>query len=157
MKKVLTLALTGLLLAPVAVAETGEDSPLFVSSSSLGISREVPSSKLRLIDPGRLRNSNEFIMSYNSSGNNPFQGLYLSTFNYRLANPLDVSVTLGASFVPQGGFGESSQSSVFLSSFGLRYQPNESTLIQFHYQDPRGVLPYYYGNPFANRWWYRDR
>lgn len=157
MKKALALALGVLLLGAAAAAEAGQDEPLFVTDSSLGITGPSPSSKYRLIDPSRLSNSNQMMFAYSSSGKNNFQGLYLSTFGYQLASPLDVSVTLGARLTPSGVWGDSSQGQFFLSSLNLRYQPSESTLLEFHYQDPRGMLPYYYSNPFANRWWYRDR
>jgi hypothetical protein len=157
MKKALALALGVLLLGAAAVAEAGRSDPLFVPNSSLGITGPSPSSKFRLIDPSRLTNSNEVIFSYGSSGKNNYQGLYLSTFGYQLASPLDMSVTLGASLTPSGVWGDSSQGRFFLSSVNLRYQPSESTLFEFHYQDPRGMLPYYYANPLANRWWYKNR
>ena len=157
MKKALMLALSGLLLVAATAAKAGQDEPLLVQNSSLGITGPSPSSKFRLIDPSRLNNWNQVIFSIDSSGGNSYQGLYLSTFDYRLASPLDMSVTLGARFAPKGDWGDSSQGQFFLSNLSLRYQPTESTLIQFIYQDPRGMLPYYYANPFAQRWGYRDR
>jgi hypothetical protein len=64
---------------------------------------------------------------------------------------------LGASLTPRSGWGDSSQGQFFLSNMSLTYRPSESTLIQFMYQDPRGLVPYFYANPLANRWWYRGR
>lgn len=157
MKKALTLVVGGLLVCGAVFAQTEREQPEFVPNTSLGITNNVPSSGLRLIDPSRLRNYNQMIFSVSSSGSDSFQGLYLSSLDYRLARPLDLSVTLGASFTPGGNWGDSSQGQFFLSSMSLRYQPSESTLIRFYYQDPRGLVPYYYANPLANRWWYRDR
>jgi hypothetical protein len=94
------------------------------------------------MDPSRLQHFNQLVFSMDSSGGDSFQGLYLSTFDYRLANPLAMSVTLGARFTPNNTFEESSQGSFFLSNLRLKYQPSENTLIMFQYQDPRGVVPY---------------
>ncbi len=157
MQKVLMLALGCIVLGGSAAAQTESEAPLLVPRASFGISEDSPSSKFRLIDPSRLKNYNQVVFSYNSSARGSVDGLFLSSFDYRLANPLDVSVTLGASLTPQSEWSAGSQGQFFLSSLSLRYQPSESTLIQFHYQDPRGIVPYYYANPLANRWWYRER
>lgn len=129
-------------------AKTGQSEPQILGSSSLGFTSNVPSSKLRLIDPSRLQHWNELVFSFDNSGRDSFQGLYLSTFGYQLANPLDLSVTLGARFAGDSVFSDSNQGSFFLSNLRLRYQPNESTLIMFQYQDPRGMTPYYW-HPYS--------
>jgi hypothetical protein len=157
MKKALTLVLCGLLLASAGLAQTEKEEPQLPLSSSLNMSNQIPSSGLSLIDPSRLHNYNQMIVSYNSAMEGGYQGLFLSTFDYNLARPLDMSFTLGASFTPQGDFGSTNQGQFFLSNFNLRYQPTESSTIEFHYQDARGLTPYYYANPLANRWWYRNR
>jgi len=108
------------------------------------------------LDPSRLKNYNQLMFSVGNSGSK-YQGLFLSTFQYRIARPLDISVTLGADLTPRSSLGYSSEGQFFLSNVSLTYRPSESSLIQFVYQDPRGLFPYYYANPFASRWWYRDR
>jgi hypothetical protein len=145
---VLVLTVGLLAIGAPALAEVGQEKPQAVGDSFLGLSGNVPSSKLRLMDPSRLQHSNQLIFSLDNSGSDSFQGLYLSTFDYRLASPLDVSVTLGARFSPYNSIGDSSQGSFFLSNLRLRYQPSESTLIMFQYQDPRGMVPYYW-NPYS--------
>jgi hypothetical protein len=148
MKTVLLLTVGFWAIGTSAFAEVGKDDPRVLGDPFLGLTNYMPSSKLRLMDPSRLQNSNQMIFSFDSSGRDSFQGLYLSTFDYRLANPLDVSVTLGARFTPNNTFGDSSQGAFFLSNLRLKYQPSESTLIMFQYQDPRGMVPYYW-HPYS--------
>ena len=142
MRRAFLLAIGFFLIGTGALAQSDQGKSQVVGQSPLGLSEQVPSSKLRLLDPSRLRHSNQLVFSMSNYGTDSFQGLYLSTFDYRLASPLDVSVTLGARFAPNNTFGDSSQGSFFLSNLRLKYQPNESTLIMFQYQDPRGLVPY---------------
>ena len=157
MKKALALVLCGLFIVSAAFAQTEQEEPQLPLNSSLNMSTQVPSSGLRLIDPSRLHNYNQMIFSYNNTMEGGYQGLFLSTFDYNLAKPLDMSFTLGASYTPKGDFGSTNQGQFFLSNFSLRYQPTESSTIEFLYQDARGLPPYHYANPLANRWWYRNR
>ena len=157
MKKEFMLVLCWLFAASVVFAQTEQEGPRLPLNSSLSTTAQVPSSGLRLIDPSRLQNYNQMIFSYDSSSEGGYTGLFLSTFDYRLAKPLNMSFTLGASYTPKGNFGSSEQGQFFLSDFNLRYQPTESSVIEFYYQDARGLTPYYYANPLANRWWYRNR
>jgi hypothetical protein len=157
MKKALTLLVCGLFLASAAFAQTEEEPQQLPNNSALNMSTQVPSSGLRLIDPSRLNNYNQVIFSYDSASKGGYQGLFLSTFDYKLARPLNMSFTLGARYTPKGDFGSSEQGQFFLSNFNLRYQPTESSVIEFHYQDARGLTPYYYANPLADRWWYQHR
>lgn len=157
MKKTLALVVCGLLVVSAASAQTGGE-PELPLNSALNMSNQIPSSGLRLLDPSRLQNYNQMIFSYDSASKSGYQGLFLSTFDYKLANPLDMSFTLGARYTPKGDFGSSEQGQFFLSNFNLRYQPTESSVIEFIYQDARGLNPYYYyANPLASRWWYRNR
>lgn len=157
MTKTLALVVCGLFVAAAGFAQAGQEEPRLPLSSSLSTSNQVPSSGLRLIDPSRLNNYNQMIFSYDSSSKSGYQGLFLSTFDYKLANPLNVSFTLGARYTPQGDFGNTEQGQFFLSNFNMRYQPTESSTFEFHYQDARGLSPYYYANPLARQWWYRNR
>jgi hypothetical protein len=157
MTKALTLIVCGLLFSSSALAQVDKDEPRPLLNSSLNMSTQVPSSGLRLIDPSRLHNYNQMIFSYDSSSLGGYQGLFLSTFDYQLANPLNMSFTLGARYAPDGAFGSTEQGQFFLSNFNLRYQVTESSVFEFHYQDARGLTPYHYANPLAHRWWYRNR
>jgi len=138
--------------APCAAASS-HDGPVFRPGLAPGGYRARPSSGLRLLDPSKLRNYNQLIFSVSNTGPR-YQGLFLSTFEYRLASPLEMSLTLGASLSPSNSFGYSSRGQFFLSSLRLTYRPTDSSVVQFVYQDPRGIAPYYYANPFAGRWWY---
>ena len=93
-------------------------------------------------------------------------GLYTASFGYRLANPLQMHLDLGAGYAPQvnSGYGAASYnpgfSGLFVKNFSLDWRPGANSLVRFSYQDRRSPLqwgPYdgsyynpYNASPFAD-------
>jgi hypothetical protein len=99
------------------------------------------------LDPSRLQISTE--LSFGTGfGGGPAQGLQVTRFQYRVGEPLALSVSLGNAFGAPGARG----SSPFLEGLDLAYRPFNSFLIQVRYQDFRSPLQYSRGDlPYAWR------
>ena len=88
-------------------------------------------------------------------------GLYTASFGYKLANPLQLHLDLGAAYTPSvntGSYGAASYnpgfSGLFVKNFSLDWRPGANSLVRFSYQDLRSPLQYgpyggYY-SPFYN-------
>jgi hypothetical protein len=88
------------------------------------------------LDPQRLQVMSE-VMVGTGFGGQGVSGLQLTRFQYRLADPLAVRLSLGNAF---GGGPASGAGSFFLESLDVAYQPFRSLLVQVHYQDVRSPL-----------------
>lgn len=94
-------------------------------------------------------------------------GLYTASFGYRLANPLQLHLDLGAGYSPSmnTGYGAASYnpgfSGLFVKNFALDWRPGANSLVRFSYQDRRSPLqwgpydnslysPYYNQSPFGD-------
>lgn len=76
-------------------------------------------------------------------GGGPAHGLQVTRLQYRIGDPLAVSVSIGNTFGMGGGMGGNAKmSSPFLEGLDLSYRPFDSMLIQVHYQDIRSPLQY---------------
>jgi hypothetical protein len=93
-------------------------------------------------------------------------GLYTASFGYRLANPLQVHLDLGAGYAPGSvnrAYGAAAYnpgfSGLFVKNFSLDWKPGANSLVRFSYQDRRSPLqwgpydnsyysPYYNPSPF---------
>lgn len=100
------------------------------------------------IDMNRLTMQQSFSMSYLSSGQGSLvSNLYRNSMSYRLTDNLEMNLDLAYRFTPnqfnsltplQNG---NNDQGMFLPSFGMKYQPSKSFLIEFQYNQ---VDPYSY-------------
>jgi hypothetical protein len=79
-------------------------------------------------------------------------GLYTASFGYKLANPLQMHLDLGAAYTPQvnlGTYGAASYnpgfSGLFVKNLSLDWHPGANSLVRFSYQNVRSPLQYGYG------------
>jgi len=101
------------------------------------------------LDRSRLRMSAEFIMGGGSAGTN---GLQVTRFQYQVASPLNVRVSVGNTFGGTGRAGAATNG-MFLEGLDVSYQPFRSMLIQVRYQDVRTPLQYNSrSDPFFDTW-----
>jgi hypothetical protein len=108
------------------------------------------------LDMSRLTVKQSFSMSYLASKDGSLMtNLYRNSMSYKLTDKLELSLDLAYRFTPTQlnsykilSEGQSDQS-LFLPSFGMRYQPSKNIMIEFQYNQ---VDPYYYGNnPWSRR------
>lgn len=107
-------------------------------------------SSLFLLDPSRLKINHTISSSYTSiGGRGILTNMYLANINYKLANPLDLRVTLGVANSQGSFFGPKRGASSILPGFQLHYHPSNSFNLIINYQQyPAG----YYGlYPFDYR------
>ncbi len=112
-----------------------------------------------LFDPSRLTWNQSLTFGVSSGSRwGGTSGLYTSSFNYRLANPLNLRVDIGAQLTSgMRGFGQS-QGGVFLQGMSLDWRPSKNSFIRFIYQDRRSPLQwgsdpmdgYYRPSPFVS-------
>ncbi|HAD81675.1 MAG: hypothetical protein A2509_06060 [Candidatus Edwardsbacteria bacterium RIFOXYD12_FULL_50_11] len=108
-----------------------------------------------LIDMSRLSMQQSFSMSYLGTNNGSLvSNLYRNSMSYRLTDKLELNLDLAYRFTPnqfnslssfQGG---KHDQGMFLPSFGMKYQPSKSFLIEFQYNQ---VDPYSYNAYPLNR------
>jgi len=87
-----------------------------------------------LLDPSRLQISHQLVFSY-ASGSMVTQntaGLFLTSFQYAVSNPLTLNVTLGSALTHSQPRGFQANE-LFLQNFSLRYAPNDNFLLFFSY------------------------
>ncbi|MBU1356537.1 MAG: hypothetical protein KJ620_08210 [Candidatus Edwardsbacteria bacterium] len=100
------------------------------------------------MDMSRLSMNQSFSMSYlSSSRGSLLSNLYRNSLSYRITDNLEMNLDLAYRFTPNQFNSLSSLQSgntnqgMFLPSFGMKYQPNKSFLIEFQYNQ---VDPYSY-------------
>ena len=116
-------------------------------------SEDVPKgSSVFLLDPSRLKIGHTLSTSYASiGGKGVLTSMYLADINYKLANPLDLRLTLGVANSQGALFGPKRSANSFVPGFQLHYHPsNHFNLIINYQQYPAGA--YYPGlSPFEYR------
>lgn len=101
------------------------------------------------LDASRLRMSAEFIMGGGSAGTS---GLQVTRFQYQVANPLNVRVSIGNTFGGAPSRAGAATNGMFLEGLDVSYQPFKSMLIQVRYQDVRTPLQYGSYNSYFDPW-----
>jgi hypothetical protein len=113
-------------------------------SSASGESPALLSS-VPLLDFSRLRVSHALSYTFSSGGaRNTSTGLFVSSFDYRVASPLSMRLDVGAVMDrAQASAGRGPE--VFLKGLGLDYHPSDSFRLQLSYRNlPRSA---WYGAP----------
>ncbi|MCI0595625.1 MAG: hypothetical protein L0Z48_03670, partial [candidate division Zixibacteria bacterium] len=109
-------------------------------------------SSVFLLDPSRFKIGHTISTSYASiAGRGVLTSMYLADISYKLANPLDIRVTLGVANSQGALFGPKGSANSFIPGFQLHYHPsNAFNLIVNYQQYPAGS--YYPGFlPFGYR------
>ncbi len=120
---------------------------------------EMPSSSIGgLLDPAKLDMSHSISFGYSSAAaryGDGYSGLYQNRLNYKIADPLDLTITLGYAFASPYDQGELSQKERIIPGFALRYQPSDNLLMQISYRAanayagrPLSFGERYYGAPW---------
>lgn len=109
-----------------------------------------------LFNPEKLSVRQSFSMSYLSSGSGSlFSNTYRNSMSYKLSEKLLLNLDLAYRFTPSqfNSYsplqGEGRNQGLFIPSFGIKYQPGSSFMIEFQYNR---IDPYdYYGNGIWRR------
>jgi hypothetical protein len=104
-----------------------------------------------LLDPARLKIYNSYTFSYFSSGNTSGSyGIYTTTLNYQLSNPLSLTLSLNYLHQPLSVFGRDDLrvKNTVLPNFQLNYRPNNN--FSFMIDIVTFFLPYNWEN--ENMW-----
>ncbi len=127
---------------------------LLVFNYSLGFSQNqnpnsslfAPTKAFSLLDPSKLKISNTYSFGYFSSGRSSGSiGMYMSTIEYQIYQPLTVKLGLG--YVHPGFIGNNNfdVNSRILSNFSLRYRPSSNFSLSI---DVLTLPEYYYLNRY---------
>ncbi len=99
-----------------------------------------------LLDPSRLTISQSYSMSFCSGlGPDSWNGLYLSTLQYRFAVPVTLSLDLGFAHQPGALFAvgpvnaDAKNGAFVIPRMELTYRPFRNTLLRFQYFDGRNL------------------
>lgn len=107
-----------------------------------------------LFDPSRFKMSHSYSFSYFSSGKTSGSfGVYTSLLEYRISNPLSVTLTLNYLHQPLSVFHKDDLriKDAVLPNFQLRYRPNDSFSFTINIQ----TFPYSYGLESSQLFWQR--
>ncbi len=129
-----------------------------VSQSGFGL-RPYGSSSAGLLDPSRLSIDHAVSFGVTSSGDQSLtQALYQSRFNYRLSNPLTLSLMMGVQNMNGNNIpGFNSENAVF-GGFSLDYRPSKNVFFHLEMQHlPAGSYAPAYLSPFGYSQLYSDR
>lgn len=110
-------------------------------------------------DPGKLKMSQSFSMSYQTFGQNGIAlGVYTNSLSYQVSDPLSVQMDVSLMHSPYNTFGDKlgkSLSGIYLSRAELNYKPSENTLFQIQFRQLPASL-YYGGYGYGGMFWGLD-
>lgn len=124
-----------------------QDDPLGIKSNTKSFS---------LLDPQRLKLSHSYTFSYFSSSRySGSMGVYTTTVNYQLSQPLSLTLSLNYLHQPLSVFGRDNLrvKDDILPNFQLHYKPNNSFSLWINVE----TLPTSYWWGYQNSWWERPR
>jgi hypothetical protein len=132
---------------PASEIQSGQNDLLGVKSNVKGLS---------LLDPARLRLHQSYTFSYfSNSRSSGSLGIYTTTLDYQLSEPLSLTLSLNYLHQPLSVFGRSNAGtkSDILPNFQLRYRPSNSFSLWIDVV----TLPSTYGWGYDGYWWDRRR
>ena len=92
-------------------------------------------SSLFLLDPSRFKIGHTISTSYASiGGRGILTSMYLADISYKLANPLDIRVSLGVANSQGALFGPKRSANSFIPGFQLHYHPSNNFNLIINYQ-----------------------
>ena len=126
--------------------------------------RNTDASGFSFLDRNRFSMQQSYSLSYASGGAGSMSsGLYLNTLNYKLSNPLTLSVDLGfytpiSSTIPGARqntlMSQGTGSSFVLPRVGLEYRPNDRFVMNLDLVNMQDAYKAY-GSPYAQPFWNR--
>jgi len=129
----------------------GPARPCLAEEPAVPVLTETPkSASIFLLDPSRLKINHTISSSYASlGGRGILTNMYQANIQYKLAEPLDLQLTLGVANSQGSFFGPKRSASSIFPGFQLHYHPSNSFNLIVNYQQyPAG----YYGlYPFDYR------
>lgn len=135
-------ALSLALSSPV-LASTPEVTPMVISSTSPSPSTSLINSGLINFSSLEISHSLSYGVSSSSLGT-ASGGLWVTQLGYRIAEPLRISMDIGATINTMGGGPVLSQKNIYLKGFNLDYQPGKNFQLHISYQNipPGAALGY---------------
>lgn len=138
MRKLLLATAVLSFVAVSAFAQTGQ-----TTNPVSGATAEGPKpSSLFLLDPSRFKIGHTISTSYASlGGHGVLTSMYLADIQYKLANPLDIRVSLGFANSQGSLFGPRGSANSIIPGFELNYHPSKNFNLIINYQQyPNGYL-----------------
>ena len=141
----------GLMTATAVAQESAQANamPSFSGAAKpVQLSSAAPKLGFSLLDPSRIKLHNSYSMSYFSGGGHSASvGLYMSTIEYQLAQPLSIRVGLGYLHQPLGFLGTSGpEGGEFLPNVRLDWRPSNNMHFSIDYRTvPTSMYNYGYG------------
>lgn len=132
---------------PASEVQSGQNDLLGVKSNTKSFS---------LLDPHRLKLHQSYTFSYfSNSRSSGSLGIYTTTLDYQLSEPLSVTLSLNYLHQPLSVFGRTNAGtkSDVLPNFQLRYRPSNSFSLWIDVV----TLPSAYGWGYDGYWWDRHR
>ena len=98
-------------------------------------------SSVFLLDPSRFKIGHTISTSYTSiGGRGVLTSMYLADLSYKLANPLDIRISLGVANSQGALFGPKRSANSFIPGFQLHYHPSNAFNLIINYQQyPAGT------------------
>jgi hypothetical protein len=153
--KMLWLAVAGILLVVSWVSAQAQTSDTYLRDKDL-LGANSNTKSFSLLDPSRLKLSQSYSFSYFSSGKtNGSYGVYSTTLQYQVSNPLSLTLSLNYLHQPLSVFQKDNLGikSAVLPNFQLSYRPSNS--FSFMLNVVTYPSAYYWGN--ENPWWEHHR
>ena len=151
--KVIILLLAALAMtAAVAWGQANTGGFLGTPEEDVTSSDAPKESSVFLLDPSRFKINHTISTSYASiGGRGVLTSMYLADISYKLANPLDIRISLGVANSQGSFFGPKGSANSIIPGFQLHYHPSNSFNLIVNYQQyPAGAYyspglwpPYY--------------
>jgi hypothetical protein len=147
----LSFALAGMILSAASIQlQAAELNP--AGQDLLGVNSEKNS--FSLLDPARLRLQHSYSFSYFSNSKySGSLGVYTTTLNYQLSEPLSLTLSLNYLHQPLSVFGRDNigVKDDILPNFQLHYKPSNSFSLWINVM----TYPSTYDRGYVNPWWER--
>ncbi len=133
--KVVVLLLTAFAMtAAMAWGQTNTGG--FAGTPQEDLTTDAPKgSSVFLLDPSRFKIGHTISTSYASiGGRGVLTSMYLADISYKLANPLDIRVSLGVANSQGALFGPKRSANSFIPGFQLHYHPSNAFNLIINYQ-----------------------
>ena len=116
----------------------------------------LESPSLSLLDPSRISTSHSYTFSYYSgNGRSGSIGMLMNSIEYRVSDPLRVTVDLGILHNPSAivGHSQAGISPVIVPGIRLQYRPSNNIYLQMNIES----YPAWYGNGYGGHGYYQAR
>lgn len=105
---------------------------------------------LSIIDPSRISTSHSYSFSYfSNNGHSGSVGMLMNSIEYRVSDPLKITLNLGVMHNPSAFIGQSSNglSPTIMPGINVQYRPSENVFLMMNFESIPAGAGYRYGYP----------